>query len=166
MRGAGKKAVGLYEEFHRFPPKKIGAFAPGFKIPSRVVCAGRAVDVLYRSGKVDPSTLQKPSKPIDYIHEHDDGVHLYMPRSRWVGREVATPAYVRDVQELVLLGQCLGFSFDDEVGEYVEGKVQRPYPELYAIPSGRALLVVQDKRVVEALVWGGRLGVEARGIVH
>jgi len=38
-------------------------------------------------------------------------------------------------------------------------------PELYTIPAGTALLVVEDKRHVAAIIWGGALGVECRGIV-
>jgi hypothetical protein len=68
---------------------------------------------------------------------------------------------------LTLLGQCLGFAYyDPESDQEIEAKVTQPFPELYSIPSGKALLVIQSKRTVLALIWGGRLGVEARGIVH
>jgi hypothetical protein len=76
------------------------------------------------------------------------------------------PAFIRDADSLVLLGDCLGFTYENEYGEAIEASATNPLPELYTIPSGRALVVVQSKRTVLALLWGGKLGVEARGIVY
>ena len=75
------------------------------------------------------------------------------------------PARIRNAETLTALGLCcLGFSYDSGDG-VVEAKVTKPYPELYTIPSGHALIVVQAKRKVLALIWGGKLRVERRGIV-
>jgi hypothetical protein len=161
----GRRALKMYTDFHQLEPKKIGAFGSSFAIPSEVVLAGPAKNVLYRSGKRDPATLKKPPRPLDYIHEHDDGVKVYRTDLR-DGSVRRVPDFITGVGELVLLGQCLGFAYLDHDGEEIEAQVRTPYPELYTIPSGRALLVVQDKRRVLALIWGGRLGVEPRGIVH
>jgi hypothetical protein len=120
--------------------------------------------VLYRSDKLDPETGRQPRKPIDYIHEHDGGVHVYRTDGR---ADTEVPRFISGAKELVLLGQCLGFAYEDvDGGEEVEAQVRTPYPDLYTIPSGRALLVIQGRRSVLAIIWGGRLGVEARGIVH
>lgn len=158
-------AVRMYRDFHQYEPKKIGAFSSSFFIPGSVCLAGTAVNVMYRSGKKDPSTLVKPKRPIDYIHDHDAGVKVYRTDQSCGGPFHRVPEYIRKAQELVLLGECLGFVYDDGQ-DCIEASPTNPYPELYTIPSGKALLVVQSKKKVLALIWGGRLGVEARGIVH
>lgn len=159
-----KNAIAVYEGFHRFAPKKIGEFHPSFKLPSKVNVQGKAVDVLYRSDKTDPETLKKPRGGTqDYIHEHDSkGVMLYLPRGP--GKTIDTPDWIRDAKALTKLGLCLGFKFERD-GKVVEAKGKRPLPELYTTANGKCLVIVQDKRDVLALVWGGKLDVEPRGIV-
>jgi hypothetical protein len=158
-----KDAERLYRDFHQNDPKRIGEFGGRLRIPARVRLAGPALEVLYRSDKRDPSTGKQPRLPIDYIHEHEDGVEVYRVDGR---SDTDVPDFIRGTDALVLLGQCLGFAYDDDDGQEIEARVTRPLPELYTIPSGKALLVIQGKRTVLALIWGGRLGVEARGIVH
>jgi hypothetical protein len=163
MKGEAE-AVELYEDFHRYPPRKIGAFGGGFKIPSRVFKQGKAVNVLYRSKKVDPETLRNPSKPVDYIHEHDSrGVTTYLTKGG--GESIDTPDWICNADALVRLGLCLGFAFEDPDGGLVNAEGRAPLPELYATTNGKALLVIQGKRSVIAIVWGGKLDVEPRGIV-
>ena len=165
--GASPQAIALYEGFHKEEPRRVGAFPSAFSIPDEVVLLGDADFVLYRSRKRDPLTYRKPAQPIDYIHEHDGGVKAYTTDKRVRGARKSVPKYIQNVGSLVLLGQCIGFGYfryvDDDLVE-VEGR--RPYPELCAIPSGKALLAIQDKRHVLAMIWGGKLGVEPRGIVH
>lgn len=160
-------ALRMYRDFWQLDPRKVGAFSSGFQIPREAALVGSALNVLYRSGKTDPSSGEVPRRPIDYIHEHDAGVQVYRTDASAPRRGVTTrvPAFIADCPALVLLGECLGFSYDDGEKEIVADGT-RPLPELYTIPSGRALLVIQSKRTVKALIWGGRLGVEPRGIVH
>jgi hypothetical protein len=161
-----KKAIAIYEGFHRFAPKKIGEFHASFKMPSKVNVQGKAVDILYRSDKIDPETLKKPKTRNgmqDYIHDHDSkGVKLYLPRGP--GETIETPDWIRDAGALSMLGFCLGFKFDRD-GKVIEAKGTKPLPELYTTANGKCLVIVQDKRDVLALVWGGKLDVEPRGIV-
>lgn len=164
-----RNATDLYEGFHRYEPRKIGEFAPSFEIPSRVFRQGRAIDVLYRSPKTDPETLKRPRKPIDYIHDHDSrGVTTYLANGD--GDEIETPDWIRGAEALTSLGLCLAFTFEDPMGREVKAKGKQPLPELYALqvgwlPTRAALLVVQSKRDVIAIIWGGKLRVEPRGIV-
>lgn len=163
MDREAERAIAIYEGFHRFSPRKVGEFHPSFKIPSRVNRQGPAVDVLYRSDKVDPETLKKPRSPQNYIHEHDSkGVMAYLPRGP--GELVETPDWIREAKALSSLGQCLGLKFTRD-GKLVEGKATKPLPELYTTANGKALIIVQGKRDVLAIVWGGKLNVEPRGIV-
>ena len=156
----------MYTRFNGHEPLDIGEFKSSFRIPSLVALAGPAVNVLYRSKKNDPTTGAQTKRAIDYIHDHDKGVNVYRTDAAFRGEGVrAVPKFISGARELVLLGQCLGFAYRDG-DEEVEAEPTRPYPELYTIPSGRALLVVQNKQRVLALIWGGRLGVESRGIVH
>lgn len=170
---APPEAVEKFVEFHRFDPRKT-ALMPELVIPAKLRRAGDAVHVLYRSDKVDPATLKKPRKPVNYIHEHNAGVHVYLPGT---GADVSihrSLEAVRDAKSsttkvgaLVELGKCLGFAYTD--ARYpddgpVEAESVAPLPELFCTPDGKVLVVIQSKRQVLAAMWGGALGVFARGI--
>jgi hypothetical protein len=150
-----------YKEFHRYDPKDVGEFPSSFTIPKRMLLAGKGKWVTYRSSKIDPSTLEKPRRPIDYIHEHDAGVMTYINDD---DADTDVPDKFRDVTALVKLGECLGFCVIDGDGEEVEAEGTSPLPELYTTPDGKCLFVIQGKREVLAMTWGGALGVFARGI--
>lgn len=158
-------AVKMYVGFHQHEPKKRGEFHRSLKIPARAVLAGDAVNVLYRSDKLNPTTGEDEGW-IDYIHDHKKGVQVYRCDPGAQGPEVAVPAWIRNVDELTWLGDCLGFAMREPSGREVEARGTKPLPELYTIPSGKALLVIQNKRTLLAMIWGGRLGVEPRGIVN
>jgi hypothetical protein len=159
-----RKAEKLYEEFHKFSPTRIDEMHRSFYIPEVSTCVGPALHVLYRSDKLDPLTYAKPTNGTDdYIHEHKKGVKVYMPGSG-DGPERKVPQRVCGVSKLTFLGKCLGFGYTDEEGDEVEatctGKV-----ELCTTPDGRALLVIEGRRKVLALIWGGGLKVKPQGIV-
>jgi hypothetical protein len=163
---ASEDAVAKYEEFHRYKPTEIGEFHADFVIPKTVLRVGPAKYTTYRSAKVDPATLKKPRAPVNYIHEHDAGVEVYLQveaDEQFDGVKVYVPEKFRNVDSLVCLGQNLGYAFKYD-GEVIEAEGVDPLPELYCVPSGECLLVIQDKREVIAMIWGGGLGVFARGI--
>lgn len=149
-------AVDKYKEFHRFDPKALEELGE-LVIPRRVRKLGAAKYVLYRSDKVDPATLKKPARPVDYIHEHDAGVTVYVCDGK---ADTDVPASICEVTALVKLGKCLGYALRD--GTEAEGTP--PLPDLACTPDGKCLLVIQGKKKVLAMVWGGALGVFARGI--
>lgn len=159
------RAVRKYVEFHQHDPTKIGSFHADLEIPETAVCVGDAINVMYRSDKRNPSTGADEGW-IDYIHEHSSGVKVYRcdPGAHGISRDV--PKWLRGVGGLAWLGDCIGFAFQDADGRTVEARGTTPLPELYADPSGRALLVIQGKRRILAMIWGGKLGVEPRGIVN
>lgn len=150
------RAVEKYEEFHRFDPKKIVEL-PDLLIPKRVRKLGAGQYVLYRSDKVDPSTLQKPKRPIDYIHEFNAGVTIYANTGK---PDTDVPKEFTRVKALVHLGKCLGFG----VKQGPEAEARDPLPDLSATPDGKCLLVIQSGKRVLAMIWGGALGVHPRGI--
>lgn len=158
MRDVPIEAIDKYEEFHRHAPKKMGAFSRSFRIPASVRRAGSGRWVTYQSDKVDPETLRRPSKPVDYIHQHDAGVNVYLP-----GKGVTVPREFVEVDALVKLGTFLGFCYVER-GKELEVAGVRPMPELYCNPKGTCLYVIQSKREVLAMIWGGALGVFSRGI--
>lgn len=165
----GKKriddAVAKYREFHRYDPKKVGEFPASFEIPTRMFRAGIAKWVTYQSSKVDPETLRRPKRPVNYIHEHDAGVETFLAEPHDdADREIEVPARFRQVDALVRLGACLGFYFEPKHGDGVEAAGSPPLPDLYSTPDGKCLLVVQSRKRVIAMMWGGALGVYARGI--
>jgi hypothetical protein len=152
-------AIALYEDFHKYDPKKVGYFN-GLRIPSKVELLGEAKHVLYRSNKRDPETLRAPKRAIDYIHEHEGGVRAFRAGR---GGETTVPAWIQEADGLVRLGQSLGFAYADG-GETIEVEAGAPYPVLYAIPSGKALLIIEGNKVL-AMIWGGNLDVRPEGIV-
>jgi hypothetical protein len=165
VRDRADEAIAKYIEFHRLDPRRIGAFPDTFTIPARVYRAGRSKWVTYESAKVDPETLRRPRTPVSYIHEHDAGVTTYLTTPTDADADgVDVPARFRDVPALARLGFCLGFCFEDGDGRKQEAQATRPYPDLYTVPDGKCLLVIQSRRTVLALMWGGSLGVFARGI--
>jgi hypothetical protein len=162
-------AIQMWETFNQLDWRKAAPFAPSLRIPDRLVVLGAAEYVMYRSAKRDPETGRVPRKPVDYIHEHDANVRIAVPLSSKLRLEqrrvVAPPAFIRNACTLARLGQCLGFAYHHG-RELEEIEASSPYPELYAIASGKALIVVHAKSTLEAVIWGGRLDVESRGIVH
>lgn len=166
-----KDAVEKYREFHRYDPKSVGSFPRSFVIPTHMYLAGTSKWVTYESTKVDPESLRKPRNPVSYIHEHDAGVTTYLAYSDAILerspnaqlKHVVVPEKFCDVPALTRLGFCLGFCFDGPDGK-AEAEATAPYPDLYTVPDGRCLLVIQSRREVLAMMWGGGLGVFARGI--
>lgn len=154
-------AVEKYLEFHRYDSKHLDTV--DIKIPDVVYKAGKGMWVTYRSSKVDPSTLIRPRRPVDYIHEFNAGVTIYRTEAGDGRERVTVPTEYRQVGALVKLGMCLGFMYKGPQGE-VEGQTSRPMPELACSPDGKCLYVIQDRRRVLAMIWGGALGVFARGI--
>lgn len=178
------RATSKFEEFHKRDPRKLGEFAKGFKLPATIGFAGEAVHVSYRSDKWGKGN-------VNYIHHSDcqcgheredhsdDGegacdslvcrcrkfktnVRFYLASSR--AMPTAIPAHVRSVQTLTRLGSCLDYSYIDHRGEIIE---HRPGSgtELFCTPSGKALIIVQNKSKLVAMVWGGKLDVLDVGIV-
>lgn len=163
-----RSATRMYVGFHQHDPRKVGDFHRELVIPDTAMCVGDAVNVLYRSDKLNPTTGQDEGW-IDYIHDHKNGVKVYRcdraAESLELAVERTVPSWLRNVRELTWLGDCLGFAYHDGDREH-EARGTKPLPELYTTPSGKALLVIQGKRRLLALVWGGKLGVEPRGIVN
>lgn len=153
-------ATELYKTFHRYDPKQLVEVS-GLVIPKRVRRMGKAKWVTYRSGKIDPATLEKPKRAVDYIHEHDAGVTTFMTNGK---PDTDVPEKFVSPDALVRLGYNLGFCFEDDHGDKVEAEGTVPLPELYCSPDGNCLLVIQGRRQVLAMMWGGALGVFGRGI--
>ena len=160
-----KKASELYTGFHKFNPRDVGGFPSSFTIPDEAVFVGGGVDVMYRSDKLEPIT-HVDEGVIDYIHEHKKGVKVYRTDTKADGPVRRVPKWIWGCKQLVCLGESLGFTYRDHDGFEIEAGVAPPLPELYATPNGKALLIIERKRKVVALIWGGKLGVEPRGIVN
>jgi hypothetical protein len=159
-----KAAVKKYVEFHQFEPRSIGEFGHGFSVPREAFKVGTGKYVLYRSDKLNPTTGEDEGF-IDYIHEHKPGVSVYRTDAPDDGPLRRVPKYICETSQLVLLGECLGFAYEDEEGQEIVAEPGKSFVQLYTIPSGKALLVIEGQSRVCALIWGGKLGVEPRGIV-
>lgn len=164
---AGGSARRMFKTFHSRDWRGEGDFHADLVIPREVIRLGTAEHVLYRSDKLNPTTGQDEGW-IDYIHEHGAGViaHRVEARPPADADLVAVPSWLQRQQSFTWLGKSLGFAYRDEGGRVRKVGATEPLPELYTTPSGKALLIIQSKRRLLALIWGGRLGVERRGIVH
>lgn len=154
----------LYETFHQFEPQRVGEFHAEFSIPKRARHVGEAKVMYYSSDKLNPETGEDEGI-IHYFHEHEGGVGIHLFDDDHDGKMVMVPARVRAVDALVRLGKCEGFEYEDFDGKTVEAEGTGRLPEWYATPDGKALLVIQGKRRVIAILWGGSLDVRAEGVV-
>jgi len=159
-----QRAERLYKTFHQFEPSDIGEFHPSFLIPRVGVQVGYAQQMLYRSDKLNPETGADEGC-IDYIHDHGPNVRALRFGRGARGQSTLVPPWLRASKEFVLLGACLGFCYADADEGVVYAEAVEPYPDWYTSRCGRALLVVTERRCLEALFFGGRLRVGARGVV-
>ena len=153
-----RRAVEVFEDFHDFDVRDVGQFASSVRIPPRVYKAGPCQWVTYRSDKWGKGTY-------DYIHdiETKPRVKVGLVSSR-THTTIKVPKRIQQTETLTFLGRALGFGYLDADGEEVEAKLGRGY-EWYWSSAGRALILIASKRRVHAIIWGGGLNVERRGIV-
>ena len=161
-----RRAEKLFTEFHQYDPIDVGSFHRSFRIPRHANYVGEAKVMYYKSDKFNPTTSEDEGW-IHYFHEHEGDVRMYVPGSHdEIGGEPRNiPKWIYGVSALTRIGDCEGFEYEDFAGELVEARGTKPLPEWYAIPSGKALLIIQNKRIVLAILWGGKLDVESRGVV-
>lgn len=151
------EGVKKFMEFHQLEPKRIATFAPGFKIPKKISRIGAAEWVAYCSSKWT-------GKKENYIHDHQYGVNVYEPNKNSLDYPVyAVPNYISNAKTLIRLGDCIGYDTKKFNDKSVVEKSR--YPSLYCTPNGRALLVIEGRSRLIAMIWGGGLDVTARGIV-
>lgn len=151
-----RNAAADFATFHNFDPKRVD-YAPRVTVPSQIPVVGSCEWVLYRSNKWGEGTH-------DYIHEitSHPRVMVGIVGDRG-GKMTKVPKRIQQTKSVSLIGKCLGWQFTDKDGESMETKVTRC--QWWWSKPGRALLAVEDKRRIVAIVWGGKLNVEARGIV-
>jgi hypothetical protein len=152
-----KRGVEKYEEFHDFDPKNYGPLSMG-QLPTTVYYAGRMLWTAYASDKWE-------RRNHNYIHDHDHGPKVYVASAASGVRAVSLPEWLRNVKTFVKLGRCIGLGFKAPDGNEIEAQGDGT-TELYTTPNGKALVVIEGKRRLEAIVWGGNLNVKAAGIVH
>ncbi len=151
------QATKTFEDFNEYPSKGVSKFAREIVVPERMPYPGPCRWVTYRSDKWKNGTH-------DYIHT----IASY-PRVKCVmaGEDYPTvkvPLAVRNATTLTQIGlRALGFAFEYD-GDECEAKVPAG-TEWFWSQTARALYLIANKRKLVALVWGGDLNVEPRGIV-
>lgn len=161
------RAIAAFRRFHSRDWRGEGDFHADFDIPAQMTCAGHMLDTAYESDKLNPSTGEDEGW-IAYNHKHDKNVMIAVPTRRSDQHMVAVPDWIRRETELVWLGTCLELKYQElETGRTAMLEGTNPKPDIFFTPkAGRAaLLVVQSKRRLMAIIWGGKMQVQRRGIV-
>lgn len=162
-RNRGESKAGrLYKRFHGKESKRASV-SKTCEVPERVFRVGEALQVLYRSDKLNPETLEDEGTT-DYFHDHEGGVKAHLVKDDGESSHVLVPKSAQ-TDVLVVLGKCLGFTYRDNDGEEIATEYHSNFPELCATPDGRALFVVRARKTIIAIFWGGTLGVRQEGIV-
>lgn len=152
-----QRAVDTFEGFNDYEIRGYERFAKEIRVPARLPFVGPCKWVTYRSNKWNDGTH-------DYIHtiESFPSVRLCVPGEDF--DEVSVPARVRNATTLAQIGtQALGAGFENDAGES-ELRVPRG-SQWYWSPSAKALYLIAKRERLVAVLWGGRLDVEPRGIV-
>jgi hypothetical protein len=153
-----KPAVEVFEKFNDFDLNDIGAFPASLKIPKTVEVVGKATEVLYQSKKWNDGSH-------GYYHEIESYPRVRVGvTKRGTGRVTKLPQRLLSTETLTQIGErSLGLIYEDADGEKYE--VNPPRSVWFWSVRGRALLLIQDKRKLLAVVWGGDLDVRPEGIV-
>jgi hypothetical protein len=174
-----KGGVGAEDTFRRFHARDVQPVYPfhkrkegTFELPSsvqwpeRVTIAGEAVRTLYESDK-----WHNINDTTQYYHDHDKGCVLYVPVESDEQIETEFPFEYPD--EIMLVGECIGFTFRNLEGDTVDG-VMRGKNILVSSPDSwvnskrpnRIFLAIinLDGGGVEGLITGPRLRITSHGI--
>lgn len=156
-----ESAVNVFEGFHAYEQKRSGVL--DIEIPSSVRYGGPCTWVTYRSDKWGDKNSDG-STP-EYIHEITSYPNVFCGLiGGGGGRRRKVPKKIQRIQVVAQLGlAALGAAFVED-GDEVEMKFPRG-TRWYWSARARVLLAVQSKRKLLAMVWGGKLDVEPRGIV-
>jgi hypothetical protein len=151
------QATKTFESFNDYPSKGTFKFDREIVVPERMPVAGPCKWVTYKSDKWGDGTH-------DYIHKITSYPRVKCALVGGDFPERTIPAKIRSAKTLSQIGlRALGFAYDQD-GEEVEAKVPRG-TEWFWSQSGRALYLIHNKRKLVAVIWGGKLNVEPRGIV-
>ena len=149
------RAARIFEDFHARDAKKFGEL--GCEVPQSMRLLGACRWVTYRSDKWNDGTH-------DYIHKIESFPRVRVAVPGRGGDRVSMPAKVRETQVLTQIGlSALGFAYGDD-GDETEASLPRGAQWFWS-ERGRALLAIQSKKKLLAVVWGGALQIEPRGIV-
>lgn len=151
-----ERAIKVFAGFNKYDARNVGKLP--FEIPAEVYLGGPCSWVTYRSDKWNDGTH-------DYIHKIDSYPRVKCGLVSIRGsRRIKVPKKIQGTQTLTQLGlKCLGFAYIDDAGE--EAEMATPNCLWFWSAKGKALLAVQGRRKLVAIIWGGKLDVEPRGIV-
>jgi len=136
-----------YNKFHKVGPDKVIERSKTW-VPGDLVLLGRGVDVGY--GIVDHAS----SKDGRYVHDFGRGVKVYR-RAR--AGERADVTWRNFPSELMMLGDCIGFTYEDD--EDVKHEVSGSTRKKLATNSAGRMLVIVGPKGVEHVFKGGNMRV-------
>jgi hypothetical protein len=151
-------AIRSFEGFHAYDSKEVGQFPASMRIPEYVQVLGPCTYVTYRSDKWNDGSH-------DYVHEIESypRVLVGLVGGRQGKRRKVPQRIGNDATLVQVRTSAIGFGYTDGAGEKIDSTVRRC--TWFWHPRGKALLLVREMRQLVAIIWGGKLGFEDRGIV-
>lgn len=151
-----RRAVRLFEDFHQYEPKDARPLPASVVVPEFVELVGACTYVTYRSDKWNDGTH-------DYVHDIESFPRVKVGKvSR--GGTYRLPARISDAATLVALNKrALGFGYEEQSGELVDATARNC--QWFWHPGGKALLLIQDRKRLKVVIWGGKLDWKPQGLV-
>lgn len=137
-----------YSRFHGVPPNHIDTIR-GW-VPGPLILIGTGLDIGY--GVQD----HRSEKEGWYVHDFGPGVKIYRQAKVNERPDTTLSSFPRD---LLVLGNNLGFTYQDSSGRKHEVKGAARKKLCATLPDKRKLVVVGPSGV-EFVAWGGRMRVE------
>lgn len=156
---SARSGIAGFARFHNFDPKRV-EYSSLANIPKTICVVGYCEWVTYRSDKWREGTH-------DYIHEITSYPKVVVGVVGSTDGQIRkVPKRIQNTRSVSLIGKCLGWGHMgiDGDGEGQEARPRGNYEWWWSSP-GKALIVTHNRRKVVAIVWGGELNMEARGIV-
>jgi hypothetical protein len=156
-----ERAAAVVEDFNDRDLRGRGRFTRTIAIPAELPLGGPVTWLTYRSDKWNDGTHE-------YIHKITSQPHVRVAIPGHPGTPVRIPQKIRDAVTLSQIGmRALGFAYKDpsQGDEEVEAKIRGGKAAWYWSPTAKALYLIENRSKLLAVIWGGKLDVEPRGIV-
>lgn len=157
-------AVENHEMWHK--KDVAAAYRKNVPFPSKMVCVGRANEIVYLSDK-----WEDHANFYSYVHDFDSHPEVYVDAARYEGTQPRSTARLLGVKSVgakdrlasPILARVAEFTFTDHDGKLHVLRFDFP-PLMLCSPDKVGLLILSDQ-MGPMIVRGGQMEITARGIV-